>query len=229
MKVLVEACVGSIEEAIAAEQGGADRLELCDSLDVGGTTPNRALIAEVKRRVRIPVAMMVRPRGGSFVFSPAEVDAMRRDMDNVRELGADVVVIGLINTDGAIDERHTRELVNRAEGTPVTVHRAFDHTTDLAAALDALIDAGVSRVLTGGGPGTALDGVDALKALMDRADGRISIMPGGKLRGDNAARIVDRSGVHEVHARCERDPQRIRDIVDALAARGRASTDYSRG
>lgn len=233
MTVLVEACVGSLDEALAAEQGGADRLELCDNLDIGGTTPNRDLILEVKRRVDIPVSMMVRPRGGPFVFTTAEIDLMRRDMDMVRELGADAVVIGVLNTRGGIDGTYTRELVARAESTPVTVHRAFDCVSDQAAALEVLIEAGVSRVLTGGGPGTALDGADALRALVQGAKGRLSIMAGGTVRGENVARIVQRSGVHEVHARCELHPHRIRAIVDALKGMSgptdSASSDYSRG
>ena len=110
------------------------------------------------------------------------------------------------------------------------MHRAFDDTSNLSTALDVLIDAGVSRVLTGGGPDTALAGADVLRSLVEQADGRISIMPGGTVRGENVARVVEHSGAHEVHARCERDPQRIRSIVDALAAvRGRVSTGYSRG
>lgn len=219
MSVLVEGCVGSIDEALAAEQGGADRLELCDALDVGGTTPGRALAIEVKRRVKIPVAMMVRPRGGSFVFSARELDETRRDLDAVRELGADVVVLGLLRDDGAIDATHTAELVRRAAGTPVTFHLAFDRVPDQFRALDTLVDAGVARVLTSGGSGTALAGVDRLRQLVDYADGRIAIMAGGRVRGENAS-VVARSGVREVHARCERDPQRIRAIVDALAAAG---------
>jgi copper homeostasis protein len=229
MTASVEACVGSIEEALAAEEGGANRLELCDALDVGGTTPNRALILEVKRLVGIPVAMMVRPRGGSFVFTPAEIESMRRDLDMVRELGADVVVIGLLDADGSLDERHTRELVRRANGTPVTVHLAFDELSDPARALDLLVDAGVSRVLTAGGRPTALEGADRLRALVDHAGDRISIMAGGKVRGANVAEIVSRTGVREVHARCEHDPRRIGDIVDALAGlRASASSDCSR-
>lgn len=228
--VVVEACVGSIEEALAAAEGGANRLELCDNIDVGGTTPNRALILGVKRRVSVPVAMMVRPRGGSFVFSAAELDSMRRDMDMVRELGADVVVIGLLNTDGTIDEAHTRELVRRAGRTPVTVHLAFDGVPDQMRGLDVLVDAGVSRVLTSGGPGTALAGADQLRRLVDHARDRISIMAGGKVRGENVAEVVRRSGVREVHARCEHDAQRIRAIVDALSGvTDSAPTGYSRG
>lgn len=219
MTVLVEACVGSLDEALAAEQGGAQRLELCDNLAVGGTTPSVALMTEVKRRVRIPVAMMVRPRGGSFVYSASELDSMRRDVDVVREHGADVVVIGVLDSAGEVDQRFTRELVDRAAGTPVTFHRAFDAAADLPRALQALMDAGVSRVLTGGGPGTALQGVDMLASFVRQANGRISIMPGGKVRAENVAEVVVRSGATEVHARCELDPLRIREIVDSLTAR----------
>ena len=229
-RVLVEACVGSVDEALAAEQGGADRLELCDNLDVGGTTPNHVLISEVKRRVRIPVAMMVRPRGGSFVFSAAELDTMRRDLDLVRSLGADAIVIGLLDRTGRVDVETTRALVECAAGTPVTFHRAFDEANDQPAALDALIDARVSRVLTGGGPSTALAGADSLRALVERADGRISIMAGGTVRAENVGEVVQRSGVREVHARCERDPRRIRDIVATLAAlRDPVPSDCSHG
>lgn len=220
MTVLVEGCVGSLEESLAAEAGGASRLELCDNLDVGGTTPNRELALEVKRRVQIPAAMMVRPRGGSFVFTAAEIDETRRDLDRVLEYGADVVVLGLLASDGSIDVPHTRELAKRAGATPVTVHLAFDQVPDQLRALDTLVDLGVARVLTSGAGGTALEGADQLQRLVDHADGRIAIMAGGKVRGGNVAEIVRRSGVREVHARCERDPSRIRDIVDALTGMG---------
>jgi copper homeostasis protein len=151
-------------------------------------------------------------------------------MDVVRELGADVVVLGLLNDDDTIDETRTAELVRRAENTPVTFHLAFDRVPDQFRALDTLIDLGVTRVLTSGASPTALAGVDRRRRRVDHADGRISIMAGGRVRGENAAVVARDSGVREVHARCERDPQRIRAIVDALAAvTGRASSDYSRG
>jgi copper homeostasis protein len=128
-----------------------------------------------------------------------------------------MLVIGVLDADGKVDGPCTQELLERAGSTPVTFHRAFDEVTDQLEALDVLISAGISRVLTGGGKCTALEGVSRLAELVKHARGRIVIMAGGKVRGDVVRRIVDGSGVREVHARCESDPQRIRDIVDALA------------
>jgi copper homeostasis protein len=213
---LVEACVESLDEALAAEQGGAGRLELCDQLDVGGTTPSVALLDEVKRRVRIPASVMIRPRGGAFVYPAAEIEQMRHDIDVARAHGADMLVIGVLDDRNRVDVECTRDLVDRAGSTPVTFHRAFDEIEDQATALEVLIDTRVARVLTGGGPGTALEGVSRLARLVEQARGRIVIMAGGTVRGHNVRAIVDRTGVREIHARCERDPQRIRDIVDAL-------------
>lgn len=215
--VLVEACVESLEEALTAERAGADRLELCDNLAVGGTTPRSALLAAVKQQVRIPVAVMVRPRGGSFVFSRVEVDSMYRDIAMAQSLGADALVIGVLDAAGRVDAGLTRSLVARAKGIPVTFHRAFDEVTNQRAALDALIGAGVSRVLTSGGAATAIEGADALAELVRRAAGRIRIMAGGKVRGVNVRELVTRSGVEEVHARSELDESRIRDIIKALS------------
>jgi copper homeostasis protein len=213
---LVEACVESLAESLAAAQGGANRLELCDRLDVGGTTPSAALIDEVKRHVRIPVSVMIRPRGGSFVHTAAELDEMRRGIDMALSHGADMLVIGVLGERGDVDAVHTRELVDRAGATPVTFHRAFDEVRDQSAALETLVGAGVARVLTGGGAGRAIDHVDQLSRLVAQSAGRIAIMAGGKVRGDNARAIVEQSHVAEVHARCERDPARIREIVDVL-------------
>jgi copper homeostasis protein len=213
---LVEACVGSLAEAITAEQAGANRLELCDRLDVGGTTPSASLIDEVKRRVRIPVAVMIRPRGGAFVHTAAELEQMCSDIDMARAHAADLLVIGVLDTRGRVDASRTRELVERAGSTPVTFHRAFDEVEDYAKALETLIDTGISRVLTGGGPASAIEGVGRLARLVSQSAGRIEIMAGGKVRRHNVRAIVDESGVREVHARSELDPARIRDIVAAL-------------
>lgn len=215
---LIEACVESVDEALAAEQGGAHRLELCDRLDVGGTTPSLELLDEVKRRVRIPVSVMIRPRGGVFVYTPGEVEQMRGDIGVARAHGADMLVIGVLDERGLVHAPVVRDLVERAGSTPVTFHRAFDEISDQASALETLIDAGVSRVLTGGGPHAAIDGANRLAQLAQQSAGRITIMAGGSVRAHNVRAIVDRSGVTEVHARCERDPKRISDIVAALAA-----------
>jgi copper homeostasis protein len=216
LNVLVEGCVESLEDSLAAERGGAGRLELCDNLSVGGTTPSAELIAAVKANVRIPVVVMIRPRGGSFVHTAAELDQMRRDIDTAKALGADALVFGVLDDRGEIDDARTREFVARADGTPVVFHRAFDVALNPLAALDALIDAGISRVLTGGGPTTAIDGVETLASLVERAAGRIAILAGGKVRPNNVREIVERSGVSEVHARCETNEARIREIVSSL-------------
>ncbi len=217
MKILVEACVETLEESLAAARGGADRLELCDNMAVGGTTPSAALIAEVKRSVSIPVSVMIRPRGGRFVFNRVEIDAMQRDIDMALEAGADMLVIGVLDPSRRVEVNVTRELVARAKGTPVTFHKAFDEIPDQRRALEALIDVGVSRLLTSGGAPTALEGTDALATLIEQASGRAVIMAGGTVRGHNVRQIVERGGVTEVHARCNLDPARISDIVAALA------------
>ena len=213
MSILVEACVESVEEAVIAERAGAGRLELCANMAVGGTTPSPELMTAVKQRVHIPVAAMVRPRGGSFVYSSDEIAQMWRDLDAMKSLGADMLVSGILNADGSLDRDRTRELVTRAGSTPVTMHLAFDVVPDKLATLDALIDVGVARVLTSGGAGLAEAGTDMLASLVDRAAGLIQIMAGGKVRAHNVQSIVRRSGVREVHARSELDETRIRDLV----------------
>ena len=214
--VLVEACVESLEEALAAERGGARRLELCANMDVGGTTPSAELFRAVRAQVGIPIAMMIRPRGGSFVYSNGELESMRRDIDIAVQMGADVAVLGVLDTHGRVDSARTRELVARAGSMPVTFHKAFDVIRDQQRDLEVLIDAGVTRVLTSGGAETAIEGADALTRLVDRAAGRITIMPGGKVRGNNVREIVERTGAREVHARCNTDESRIREIIASL-------------
>lgn len=216
MTVVVEACVDSVESALAAKRGGAHRLELCANLEVGGTTPSAALIAAVQSRVGLPIAAMIRPRGGSFVHTSAEVEQMRADIAMARECGVDALVFGVLGEAGTVDVTSMRTLFEAAGGTPVVFHRAFDRLVDQDAGLDALIELGVSRVLTSGGAPTALDGVMSLRRLVERARGKIGILAGGKVRGSNASDVVRLSGVQEVHARCENESASIRAIVDAL-------------
>lgn len=202
--ILVEACVDSVASSLAAERGGAGRLELCDALFDGGTTPSAGMIAACKAVVSIPVFVMIRTRGGGFVYSDAERDVMRRDVIAVRELGADGVVIGGLRLDGTVDLGLVRMLVEAARELPVTFHRAFDLTPDLDASLVALADAGVQRVLTSGGAGTAADGAAALAALVRQAGSRTVVMAGGGIREDNVHKLVSISGVREVHVRLTR-------------------------
>ncbi len=217
MSILVEACVETLNESVIAERAGAGRLELCANMSVGGTTPSRQLFESVRERVRIPIAAMVRPRGGSFVYTPDELEQIWRDLDLMKSLGADVLVFGILKDDGSVDRDRTREFVARAGSTPVTMHLAFDKAPDLLATLDSLMEAGVARVLTSGGAGEAAKGVETLASLVERGGDRISIMAGGKVRAHNAPDIVRGSRVREVHARSEDDETRIRDLVRAVS------------
>ena len=201
MPVLIEACVDTVASAIAAERGGAGRLELCASLADAGTTPSAGMVAAVCDAVRIPVFAIVRPRGGGFVYADAELDVMRREIAALRTLGVDGLVIGALRADGRVDVPRTHELVDRAGGLPVTFHRAFDLAPDLDRALDDLVSAGVTRVLTSGGAASALAGVARIASLVARAGEAITVMAGGGLRETHVAEVVRRSGVREVHVR----------------------------
>jgi copper homeostasis protein len=203
-RILVEACVDSVASCVSAERGGAGRLELCDALFDGGTTPSAGMIAACREAVSIPLVVMIRPRGGGFVYSDEEREVMRRDVIVARELGADGIAIGALLPDSAIDVRLVRALVDAGRDLPVTFHRAFDFAPDLEKALESLAKAGVKRVLTSGGAPTAADGVNALAKLVRHAGSRITVMAGGGVRENNVAGIVSASGVREVHVRLTR-------------------------
>jgi copper homeostasis protein len=201
MSVLVEACVDSVASALAAERGGARRLELCDNLFDGGTTPSAGMISAVKAAVHIPVFVIVRPRGGGFVYSREELAVMRLDIEAARMLGADGIVLGALTADASVDAEHLRPLIDAGGELPVTFHRAFDLTRDLSEALEALAQLGIQRVLTSGGAPTALDGVQTIRALARQAERRVTVMAGGGVREETVQELVHRSGVREVHVR----------------------------
>jgi copper homeostasis protein len=202
--ILVEACVDSVASALAAERGGARRLELCDALFDGGTTPSAGMIAACKEAVSIPVFVMIRPRGGGFIYSDVERDVMRRDVVAARELGADGLVIGGLRPDGVVDLALVRLLMDSAQDLPVTFHRAFDLTPDLEASLASLAHAGVHRVLSSGGAPTAADGAKTLAKLVRQAGSRLTVMAGGGVRDENVRTLVSVSGLREVHVRLTR-------------------------
>jgi copper homeostasis protein len=216
VSVLVEAAVESMEDALAACDGGADRLELCADLRAGGTTPAESLVEQVLDAVNVPVMVMVRPRGGSFVYTAHELDTMRRDIETARTLGVDGVVLGVLDARNEIDAYRCRELIDIADGLPVTFHRAFDRVPDQIYALETLIELGVERVLTSGGAETAQRGIDALRDLVEEAEGHLTILAGGGVRDQNVAEIVREAGVREVHLRCEGDAERIRRVKNVL-------------
>jgi copper homeostasis protein len=216
VSVLVEAAVESMEDALAACDGGADRLELCADLRAGGTTPAESLVEQVLDAVNVPVMVMIRPRGGSFVYTAHELDTMRRDIETARTLGVDGVVLGVLDARNEIDAYRCRELIDIADGLPVTFHRAFDRVPDQIYALETLIELGVERVLTSGGAETAQRGIDALRDLVEEAEGHLTILAGGGVRDQNVAEIVREAGVREVHLRCEGDAERIRRVKNVL-------------
>lgn len=201
MPVLVEACVDSVISAVAAERGGARRLELCDNLFDGGTTPSAGMISAVKAAVKIPVIVIVRPRGGGFVYSQEELGVMRLDVEAARMLGADGFAVGALTRDARIDVEALRALMRHSGGLPVTFHRAFDLVRDQADALETLMREGVSRVLTSGGAPSALEGVESIAKLVSRAAGQIAVMAGGGVREETVQEIVHRARVSEVHVR----------------------------
>jgi copper homeostasis protein len=199
--VLVEACVDTVESAIAARAGGAGRVELCAGLVEGGTTPSGGTIALARERLDVPLVVLVRPRGGDFLYDADEVEVMRRDVALARRLGADAVAAGALTPDGRVDAAVMRALVDAARPMQVTFHRAFDVARDRDEALDALLALGVDRVLTSGGAAAALDGAPALAGLVRRAAGRLAVLAGGGVTEENAARVVAATGVREVHVR----------------------------
>jgi copper homeostasis protein len=201
MPVLVEVCVDSVASAVAAERGGARRLELCDNLGDGGTTPSAGMISAVKAAVRIPVFVIVRPRGGGFVYSDVETGVMRLDVEAARMLGADGIVVGTLTRDARIDVEQLRALRDAAAGLPVTFHRAFDLVRDQDAALETLMAERIPRVLTSGGASSAIEGATAIGALVRRAAGQVEILAGGGVREENVQELVHRTRVREVHVR----------------------------
>jgi len=199
--VLVEACVTTLEEAEKAFESGANRLELCVNLDVGGLTPHLELVADVLETVDLPLAVMIRPRAGSFHMNAQELARMERDVTRIADAGADGIVLGVLDAQGQVDVAALSKLVDAADPVPVTFHRAFDGVADPVAALEDLIEAGVDRVLTAGGAGTAWEGRDVLASLVEAAGGRITIMAGGSIRADHVADLVEITGVEDIHAR----------------------------
>lgn len=198
-KVLLEICCGSLDDAIEAEKGGADRVELCSALFLGGLTPSYGTIAEAKRRLQIPVMVMVRPRGGGFCYTEAEFASMLRDAEAAVELGVDGVVFGILHPDGTVDAERSRALCAKAASIQRVFHRAFDVTPDPFAALEQLIELRITRVLTSGQQPTVPEGADLIRELITRAAGRIEVLPGGGINERNLNHVVQGTACSEVH------------------------------
>lgn len=199
-RMQLEICVDSVESAIAAERGGAQRVELCSNLLEGGITPSAGLISQVRRRVDIELFVMIRPRGGDFAYTDDEFEVMREDIQQAHKLGADGLVLGVLNQHAQVDVERTRELVDLAQALPVTFHRAVDMTADPAAAVDDVISAGAARILTSGGAPSVLQGLPRVAGMVQAARDRIAIMPGGGLSLETLPRVAEATGASEFHA-----------------------------
>lgn len=198
-QLVYEVCVESVEAALAAQTGGADRVELCADLLEGGITPSAGTIAVAREMIHIRLHAIIRPRGGDFCYSDAEFAVMHRDVEMARALSADGVVIGALNPDGSVDAARTGALIAAARPMSITFHRAFDVTRDPFEALETLITLGVDRVLTSGQEVSALEGAEVIAELVRRAGDRIIIMAGGGIRERNVRRVVAATGVREIH------------------------------
>jgi copper homeostasis protein len=213
--------------AEAAERTGADRIELCAALEVGGVTPGAGLLRAVRARVGIPLHVLVRPRAGDFVYGHEELEAMVGEIREARRAGADSIVTGALEASGSIDCGATARLIEAAGPLPVTFHRAFDQVRDQSWALEALVELGVTRILTSGGAETADEGLPMLARLARASAGRIVVLAGGGVRAAGVARLVAETGVSEVHLgprtgpRGDLDLEELSAVLRALSPAGR--------
>ncbi|KDM91909.1 copper homeostasis protein CutC [Photobacterium galatheae] len=195
----LEVCIDNIESLHAAQQGGATRIELCSSLSLGGLTPSLGFMRQAARTAKIPVYAMIRPRQGDFLFSDEDLEIMLADIHAAKQAGLQGVVIGVLTRDGQIDTVQLSALMQAAQGLGVTFHRAIDQCADYHEALDILMSAGCERVLTSGLKASALEGADTLADMVRYCGNRLSIMAGAGVTADNAAQILSRTGVRELH------------------------------
>ena len=200
MTYLLEICANSVRSALAAQQGGANRIELCDNMAEGGTTPSYGMIATCKKLFKIPVFPIIRPRGGDFLYSEEEFEVMKKDVTACAKLGCEGVVFGILQSDGSIDKERCSELIALAKPMQVTFHRAFDHCNDLEKCLEDIISLGCDRVLTSGGETYATGGIQKLKSMVQQAENRIIIMPGSGVTHKNILNLMRETGASEFHS-----------------------------
>jgi copper homeostasis protein len=200
--VILEVCANSVTSAIAAQEGGAARVELCENLAEGGTTPSYGQLILARKHLHIKLYVLIRPRRGDFLYTDLEFEIMQADIRTCIEAGCDGVVIGMLKADGTVDKERCTELVRLARqwGLGVTFHRAFDMCVDQYQALEDIIEMGCERILTSGGKSTAMEGATVLSHLIEKAAGRITIMPGSGINENNVADLVHFTGATEVHS-----------------------------
>ena len=237
--MILEIATNSVASALAAQEGGAGRVELCTALELGGLTPSHAQIALARERLRIPLYVLVRPRAGDFLYSDLECETMQRDIETCAALGCDGVVLGVLDAEGNVDTARCRTLIAAAGKLGVTFHRAFDLSRDPMQALEDIVALGCERILTSGAQASAPDGAALIRELVAQAAGRLAVMPGAGVTAQNIAALATTTGAHEFHASAKRqlpsgmqhrrpllgdmgsgelrsDVEQIRAMVDAL-------------
>jgi copper homeostasis protein len=206
-KVTLEIAVFSVQSALDAIQAGADRIELCENPNEGGTTPSYGSLLAMSKQQTVPVFPIIRPRGGDFLYTDTEYQIMKQDIIVAKELGFKGVVIGLLNSDGRIDKTRTAELVSLAKPMQVTFHRAFDRCVDPIQGLEDIIETGCHRILTSGQVPNVANALPLIKKLVGQANGRIVIMPGSGVRANNINEILQQTGVVEIHSSARKNNQ----------------------
>lgn len=219
----LEICCGTLNSALIAQANGADRVELCDNLAEGGTTPSAGMISQCKKLMHIPFFPIIRPRGGDFVYSQSEFEVMREDIILCRKLNCEGVVIGILKKDGSVDMERCSELIALAGSMQITFHRAFDRCKDMAGSLEDIIQLGCHRILTSGGKVHAIDALDKLKSLVEQAGSRISIMPGSGITYHNLNEILLETGAYEFHTTAKK---RLAAIPDSIYPEGIDPSEY---
>ena len=214
-QIKLEVCCGDMQSVLAAKEGGADRIELCQALEVDGLTPSAEMMAEAIG-LGIPVQVLIRPREGDFVYDEAEVETMLKEIRLAKRLGANGVVMGALKSDGSIDEETSRRLVSEATGLSITFHRAFDVCSQPAEALEQIVSLGCHRLLTSGQAPSAEQGIPLIKKLVEQSGGRLIIMPGAGVNQENARRILSETGAHEIHGSLRRNGSTDSELVRAV-------------
>ena len=224
---LAEICCNSVLSARNAKQGGAYRIELCQALGEGGTTPSAAAIECCSKEMNLHTRVLIRPRGGNFCYDKYDTILIMRDIELAHELGAYAVVVGFLTPDGDIDIAKTREAVRTAAGMGVTFHRAFDECRNPHDALEQIIDCGCQKLLTSGCAPTAMEGIDMLRKIVKQADGRIGVIAASGIVSSNVRHIIEYTGVKEVHSSCKQmidgmtvtDPEEVKQLFYAIEQR----------
>ncbi len=221
----IEICCGSVQSAANAKAGGAVRVELCQGLIEGGTTPSPATIEYAVKELGLQVFVLVRPRGGDFCYNELEIKTMEADVEFCKRAGVAGIVVGFLHPDGSIDTELTRRFVKLAAPLPVTFHRAFDRCPEPLKALEQIIECGCARILTSGCKPTAMEGADLLKQLVKQANGRIKILAGSGVTPENAAVLREKTGAPEIHGSCkitradgawETDAEQVKKLLEVL-------------